>query len=109
MRLLARWYDDGEYWFFEDITGEHDPAYGAFEVEVPDEMATAYLEATKTVARLADDIPAVAGLEPDGPTLVEVCSGFHSSQPETLLGEMRHDYRRCDGCGHFGSSHAEAT
>lgn len=67
------------------------------------------LEATKTVARLADDIPAVAGLEPDGPTLVEVCSGFHSNQPETLLGEMRHGYRRCDRCGHFGSSHAEAT
>lgn len=105
MKLTAQFFDDGEYWFFEaDTVDRHDPTSGAFVVEVPDELAVAYLEAVATTYRLAEEIPALVGLARDAGQLLEVCSAFETSAPRSSYTVT--DFRRCEVCGGYAIAHA---
>lgn len=107
MRIVARWYDDGEYWFFEKMnppdSRDHEPASGAFVIEVADEIAQQYFDAHATMDRLSMEIPNTAGLASDRGTLKSPCGEFASDRDPNP--DLRRDWRQCDTCGHYADEH----
>ena len=110
MTLINASFVDGRGWVLGVAVGpeSHDPEWGVFNVDVPDGVWTAYVDALQATDLAREQLMVATGLAAHAPRRLTPCGSFLQTRPDPQKFMADRLSRRCQTCRHFARDHAEA-